>query len=94
MILQFVNESKLNTTVRVAGGWVRDKVLQLPSKFDIDLALEKVTGVQFAQLMQEWMVTSKRDHTMAFGVIVQNVEKSKHLETGMRYSTTACPMAS
>lgn len=82
LLLQFVKESNLNTTVRVAGGWVRDKVLQLPSKFDIDLALENVTGVQFATQMKNWLTTSNRDQTMAFAVIEQNVEKSKHLETG------------
>lgn len=34
---------KLNTTFRVAGGWVRDKLLQKES-YDIDIALDDMTG--------------------------------------------------
>lgn len=81
-ILRFVDETKLNTTVRVAGGWVRDKVLQLPSKFDIDIALENMTGVQFATQMQQWLESTKNARMLTFSVIEQNTEKSKHLETG------------
>jgi len=36
-------------TLRVAGGWVRDKLLQIPSQ-DIDIALDAVTGETFAQV--------------------------------------------
>lgn len=82
VILRFVGETKLNTTVRVAGGWVRDKVLQLPSKFDIDLALENMTGVQFANKMNDWLKSNNSAVTLLFAVIEQNAEKSKHLETG------------
>jgi hypothetical protein len=42
-------------TVRVAGGWVRDKILGLPCH-DVDVALDTMTGVQFAQLVQQHII--------------------------------------
>jgi hypothetical protein len=42
-------------TVRVAGGWVRDKILGLPSH-DVDVALDTMTGVQFARLVQRYVL--------------------------------------
>lgn len=45
MFLAVVRDKRLDTTIRVAGGWVRDKLLQLPSKDDIDIALDNMTGV-------------------------------------------------
>ena len=38
-IKDFVQLNNINTTVRVAGGWVRDKLLGIDSK-DIDIALD------------------------------------------------------
>lgn len=34
--------------IRIAGGWVRDNLLGLPS-YDIDVALADCTGVDFAE---------------------------------------------
>ena len=36
------------TTVRVAGGWVRDKLLGLPGR-DIDIVLDDTSGARFAK---------------------------------------------
>lgn len=67
--------------IRVAGGWVRDKILGIPSD-DIDLAIESYTGVQFAELIQEYRVgilgCEKKEK---IGVIAANPAQSKHLET-------------
>lgn len=37
----------LGTTVRIAGGWVRDKLLGKPSD-DVDVALDNCSGIAFA----------------------------------------------
>jgi tRNA nucleotidyltransferase/poly(A) polymerase len=46
--------SKLNlaTTVRVNGGWVRDKIMGLESD-DIDVSLDDLSGEDFAKLVNE-----------------------------------------
>jgi tRNA nucleotidyltransferase/poly(A) polymerase len=46
--------SKLNlaTTVRVNGGWVRDKIMGLESD-DIDVSLDDLSGEDFAKLVTE-----------------------------------------
>lgn len=38
--------------LRVAGGWVRDKLLGLESH-DLDLALEDVSGIEFAEMIND-----------------------------------------
>lgn len=43
LLLNLNNQKKLNLTLRVAGGWVRDKLLKLESN-DIDIALDKMNG--------------------------------------------------
>jgi hypothetical protein len=47
--------SAVSVTVRVAGGWVRDKILGLPSH-DVDVAVDSLTGVQFATLVQQYVL--------------------------------------
>lgn len=46
----------LQTTLRCAGGWVRDKLLGRESK-DIDIALDDVSGKEFAEKVQEYQVS-------------------------------------
>ena len=41
---EIVRDENINTTVRVAGGWVRDKLLGKTSKVDIDIALDNMSG--------------------------------------------------
>jgi tRNA nucleotidyltransferase/poly(A) polymerase len=43
-----------NTTNRVAGGWVRDKVLGQQS-VDIDVALDDQSGVDFATGVNDYL---------------------------------------
>lgn len=66
-------------TLRVAGGWVRDKLLGLESH-DIDIALDTVTGVNFTQNLQNYMKENNIGQTKGFGVIKPNPDQSKHLE--------------
>ena len=42
-LLQVIKENELNTTVRVAGGWVRDKLYGIENN-DIDIALDDLNG--------------------------------------------------
>nr|CCA17355.1 tRNA nucleotidyltransferase putative [Albugo laibachii Nc14] len=74
-----VEQSDCNVTLRVAGGWVRDKLLGLDSS-DIDIALDTITGSGFAQFVNKY----EKEHggkTHSIGVIKVNPEQSKHLET-------------
>ena len=78
-LLKIVNDNNLTTTLRIAGGWVRDKLLGLESH-DIDITLDNMTGEEFAKLFVECSGTS------SIGVIRANPEASKHLATAcVRY---------
>jgi tRNA nucleotidyltransferase (CCA-adding enzyme) len=68
--------------VRIAGGWVRDKILGL-SNDDIDIAINRISGVQFAQLIQTYVTNHPEAHVRAtnMGIVASNPEQSKHLET-------------
>jgi len=72
-------EEDKKLTLRVAGGWVRDKLLGLESN-DIDVALDKCLGAEFAAKVNEYL-TSKGEDVSGVGVIQSNPEQSKHLET-------------
>lgn len=75
-------EEQLNDlTLRVAGGWVRDKVLgRAMGNVDIDIALDSLLGREFAEIVNAWM--AKQDmQTTSVGVIQRNPDQSKHLET-------------
>ena len=54
-VLKVLSEAKQfagrDTTIRVVGGWVRDKVLGLESD-DIDIALDDMAGAEFAEWVQ------------------------------------------
>ncbi|CEL91861.1 unnamed protein product [Vitrella brassicaformis CCMP3155] len=90
LLLNVVKDKGLQTTLRVAGGWVRDKLVavyhpQLLSETDtaspdIDLAIEGMSGVDFVQHVNDWLVV-KGEAPHNVGVIARNPDKSKHLET-------------
>jgi len=68
------------TVVRVAGGWVRDRLLGLSGKRDIDIVLDNLTGIKFAYKLNAYC-RQKKLRTYSIGYIQPNPEKSKHLET-------------
>lgn len=67
------------TVIRVAGGWVRDKLLRRVNH-DIDIALDDCSGEVFATLLNEHLARSG-ETTHSVNVIHANPDQSKHLET-------------
>jgi len=76
IIKEIIEKTNLKTICRVAGGWVRDKLLNKHC-IDIDIALDNMKGCDFAKLINEEIYPGKDK----VGIINQNIEKGKHLET-------------
>jgi tRNA nucleotidyltransferase (CCA-adding enzyme) len=90
-VAQFIDEAKQiqeNIELRWAGGWVRDKLLGVPSH-DIDTAINSMTGLAFCEQMKKYVDNPEnvKKHLLKKGdlgnlhTIAANPEKSKHLET-------------
>ena len=88
---RYIDESKEikdKIELRWAGGWVRDKLLGLPSH-DIDVAINAMTGVGFCEKMQDYLKDEEnmKKHSLtakdvgSLHKILANPDKSKHLET-------------
>ncbi|KAA6402619.1 MAG: putative nucleotidyltransferase activity protein [Streblomastix strix] len=76
-----IKEKGLPIQLRIAGGWVRDKLLNIQSK-DLDFTTDKLTGVEFANIILDFLKRNNRlDLAGRISVIKANPEKSKHLET-------------
>ncbi|TVY37373.1 CCA tRNA nucleotidyltransferase, mitochondrial [Lachnellula occidentalis] len=77
--------------LRFAGGWVRDKLLDIPSH-DIDTAINAMTGEDFCLQLQEYCTDPKNLEKHSLGpedlgsihIIAANPEKSKHLATATK----------
>ncbi|XP_009103224.1 CCA tRNA nucleotidyltransferase, mitochondrial [Brassica rapa] len=74
--LRFCN---LDTQLRVAGGWVRDKLLGRDSD-DIDIAIDNMYGSEFLDKLKEYLA-SRGEQVQGDTVIERNPDQSKHLET-------------
>lgn len=81
MLTEVKKEFHLSTNIRIAGGWVRDRLLGLEGKDDIDIALDNMTGSEFSAYMDQWNDKYGLEQ-IRFAIIQQNPDKSKHLETG------------
>ncbi|KAJ1618633.1 hypothetical protein T492DRAFT_1151245 [Pavlovales sp. CCMP2436] len=66
--------SGCKTTMRVAGGWVRDKLLGRDCD-DIDLALDNMTGLSFANAIRAAL--EERGELLHIGVIQANPEQAR-----------------
>ncbi|XP_076893926.1 tRNA nucleotidyltransferase cca2-like [Bidens hawaiensis] len=78
-LLEVLHHFKLETKLRVAGGWVRDKLLGKEC-YDIDIAIDNMLGREFCEKVNEYL-TSTGEETQGIGVIQSNPDQSKHLET-------------
>lgn len=83
VLLAVSNKLPQKPILRVAGGWVRDKLLGRDNK-DIDIAIDNMSGADFAQAVNEFLRASGED-TKNVGVIKSNPEQSKHLETATTF---------
>jgi tRNA nucleotidyltransferase/poly(A) polymerase len=58
-VFTFIREASMQMperpTARVAGGWVRDKLLGIPSK-DIDITVDTMTGAEFAARLKQYAI--------------------------------------
>ncbi len=80
-VLTAVNQAyNLGATFRVAGGWVRDKLLGQESD-DLDVALDKMTGKQLEAYILQYGQQHPEANIGKSYTVDANVEKSKHLET-------------
>lgn len=83
LLLKFCHDSQNNSTLRITGGWVRDKLLS-KSSHDLDIAIDNSTGIDFAEKLNEYIVANAKDLKIAphsIHKIERNPDKSKHLET-------------
>lgn len=78
-LLDVVEHFKLSTQLRVAGGWVRDKLLGKDC-YDIDIALDNMLGREFCEKINEYLRFTGEEQ-QGIGVIQCNPDQSKHLET-------------
>ncbi|CAK4705381.1 unnamed protein product [Aphanomyces euteiches] len=77
-VLQFIRKKYApKATLRVAGGWVRDKMLGIPSD-DIDIALDTMTGEAFVKKILHFQNTAGVP-AKGFYIVKKNAEQSKHL---------------
>ncbi|KAL5707386.1 CCA tRNA nucleotidyltransferase [Ranunculus cassubicifolius] len=73
------NSLMKETQLRVAGGWVRDKLLGKEC-YDIDIALDNMLGREFCEKVNEYF-SHIGEANQGIGVIQSNPDQSKHLET-------------
>ncbi|XP_021287860.1 putative CCA tRNA nucleotidyltransferase 2 [Herrania umbratica] len=78
-LLNTLRYFNLQTQLRVAGGWVRDKLLGKEC-YDIDIALDNMLGSEFVDKVREYL-SSTGEEAQGLAVIPSNPEQSKHLET-------------
>ncbi|KAI3899673.1 hypothetical protein MKW92_022324 [Papaver armeniacum] len=78
-LLQVLRHFNLQTQLRVAGGWVRDKLLGKDCS-DIDIALDDMMGKEFCEKVNEYL-SFAGEEIQGIAVIQCNPDQSKHLET-------------
>ncbi|BGP18979.1 hypothetical protein JCM10213_002601 [Rhodosporidiobolus nylandii] len=74
---------KERVELRIAGGWVRDKLLGRESDdIDVSTSPDPITGLKFAMLFEKYLETrGERDLMGRLTTIEAKPEQSKHLET-------------
>ncbi|KAI9611039.1 hypothetical protein H4Q26_008886 [Puccinia striiformis f. sp. tritici PST-130] len=71
-------------TLRIAGGWVRDKLLGVESN-DLDIAISSLTGQDFATKFSNYLIENRQEEEVLelgkIATIEARPDQSKHLET-------------
>ena len=81
LLMKVVEDKQLPCVLRVAGGWVRDKIMGKEAH-DIDIAIDTMMGQEFTQHLVDYMKEAGREQEVgSVGVIKSNPDQSKHLET-------------
>ncbi|OWB76945.1 nucleotidyltransferase activity protein [[Candida] boidinii] len=88
LLKQYTNYYNSNTNtkqpivLRITGGWVRDKLLGHECH-DIDIGIDHLSGVDFAEGLKEYVEKSGNTEALKGSIykIEKNPDKSKHLET-------------
>jgi tRNA nucleotidyltransferase/poly(A) polymerase len=78
-LLLVCKKYNLETTMRVAGGWVRNKLLGIPCA-DIDIVIDNMSGLQFATYIMKYRDEMDVQNIKQAGVIPARPEQAKHLE--------------
>ncbi|KAI6691226.1 hypothetical protein NL676_028054, partial [Syzygium grande] len=78
-LLATIRHFDLSTELRVAGGWVRDKLLGKEC-YDIDIAIDDMLGSTFVDKVTRYLA-STGEEAQGLAVIPSNPDQSKHLET-------------
>lgn len=82
LLLDVVEKKTSDTVLRVAGGWIRDKLLGKDSN-DIDISINNMSGEDFANLVVQYMDENSISHKGGVSVVKANPDQSKHLATAM-----------
>lgn len=80
LLLSVVREKSPNTILRAAGGWVRDKLLGIDSH-DIDIAVDNLSGLEFANKVLDWMHEHRLSIQKNVTFIEANTEAQKKVES-------------
>jgi tRNA nucleotidyltransferase/poly(A) polymerase len=81
LLKNVIKEKSPDTILRIAGGYVRDKLMGKNSN-DIDISVNNMTGEQFANLVKSYM-DEHGIKTNNVSVVEANPDQSKHLATAM-----------
>ena len=84
-LVSVVEKNQSRTVMRIAGGWVRDKLMELAAD-DIDISLDNMTGAEFGVLVKEEMnnqkpAAKKQKTDPKVAVISTRPELGKFVET-------------
>jgi hypothetical protein len=71
----------MNITVRVAGGWVRDRLLGKEHSPDLDLVMDKMNPSDFLKNINKLNAVERRPR-LRFVVVKRNPEKLKFAQPG------------
>ena len=88
VLLDACKRFELPTTVRVAGGWVRDKLLGVEFLNDIDIAVDQGTGESFGDAVKQYV-----DEVKLTAAAQQRGEEVK-LPPGVKYYASKLNMSS